>query len=118
MDDRNSTNDTTNNNTGDKIDTGTHGASYMGADNAPDTNTNLDSTVPGGPQTGADRAAAGDVTDQHAQQSLADGMAATPDPARQTDNSGMLQPGLTTRDEAADGADVIGQSGNDRQGDR
>ncbi|WP_027461491.1 hypothetical protein [Deinococcus murrayi] len=97
-----------------KTDPGTHGASYMGADSTPDTNTNLDPSAPGGPQTAADREAAGEVTEQHAQGGLAGGLAATPDPTRQNDNSGMLQPGLTARDEDADGADIIGQSGNDR----
>ncbi|MCP2015127.1 hypothetical protein L1280_002288 [Deinococcus sp. HSC-46F16] len=101
-----------------KTDTGTHGASYMGADSAPDTNTNLDPSVAGGPQTGADREAAEDVADQYAQGSLSGGLAATPDPTRQNDNSGMLQPGLTPRDEDADGADVIGQSGDDRNDER
>lgn len=79
-------------------------ASYMGATpESPDANTNLDPNLSTGPQTAADRAAMRTV---HEQGTEAGGM---PDPARQSDNSGMVRPTGDTGD-----ADIIGASGNDR----
>lgn len=90
-------------NSGDSSD----GASYMGSTpEAPDANTNLDPNLTTGPQTEADRAAMQTV---HEQGTEAGGM---PDPARQSDNSGMASPTGDTAD-----ADIIGASGNDRNED-
>ena len=72
-------------------------------------NTNLSPDVQGGAATGADRAAADEITGQHAGGSLPDALAAQSDAARQTDNSGMLRP--QGDDE---GSAVIGQSGEAR----
>lgn len=86
--------------------------SYMGAgDNAPDANTNLDPSLPGGAATGADREATQDIHDQHAGSGQAsavpvDGQS---DPARQMDNSGMTSPTGEGQD-----AEIIGASGDDR----
>ena len=89
-------------------------ASYMGATpDAPDTNTNLDASVPGGPLTGADQQATQAIEDQHAQEGLPAGVQGQSDPARQMDNSGLLRPSGE-----GDGADIIGASGTDRNGER
>ncbi|SMB96003.1 hypothetical protein [Deinococcus hopiensis] len=84
------------------------GASYMGATpESPDANTNLDSNLATGPQTAVDRAAMQTIHGQGTE------TGAMPDPARQSDNSGMVRPTGDTED-----ADIIGASGNDRNGDR
>lgn len=81
-------------------------ASYMGATpEAPDTNTNLDSAVPGGPATAADQQATDTIEEQHGE----GGGQTPPDPARQMDNSGLLNP-----TGQGDGASIIGASGDDR----
>jgi len=81
-------------------------ASYMGATpEAPDTNTNLDADVPGGPVTQADQQATDTIEEQHGE-----GSGQTPpDPAKQMDNSGLLVPSGE-----GDGASIIGASGDDR----
>lgn len=89
------------------------GASYMGATpESPDANTNLDPSLTTGPQTAADRDAMQTVHDQGTE---AGGMpdAALPDPMRQNDNSGMLNPTGEGED-----ASIIGASGNDRNDER
>lgn len=89
-------------------------ASYMGATpDAPDTNTNLSPAVQGGPVTDADQQATQTVEDQHAEGGLPAALEDQPDPARQMDNSGMLDP-----TGEGDGADIIGASGDDRNEDR
>ncbi|MBB5235718.1 hypothetical protein [Deinococcus budaensis] len=90
-------------------------ASYMGATpEAPDTNTNLDAAVPGGPATPADRQATDTIEEQHADGGLPGAVEGQSDPARQMDNSGMLRP-----TGEGDGAAIIGASGDDRNdGDR
>lgn len=89
-------------------------ASYMGATpDAPDTNTNLDPGVQGGPATEADRQATQEVQDHHTGGGLPAAAGEQSDPARQMDNSGMLNPAGE-----GDGADIIGASGDDRNGDR
>jgi len=94
--------------TGDNSGNPSDGASYMGSTpEAPDANTNLDPSLTTGPQTGADQAAMRTI---HEQGTEAGGM---PDPARQSDNSGMVSPTGDTGD-----ADIIGASGNDRQSER
>jgi len=72
-------------------------------------NTNLSPDVQGGAATGADRAAADEITGQHAGGSLPDALAAQSDAARQTDNSGLLRP-----QDDDEGSAVIGQSGEAR----
>jgi hypothetical protein len=72
-------------------------------------NTNLSPDLQGGAASGGDRAATGEITEQHAAGSLPDALAAQSDAARQTDNSGLLRP--QGDDE---GSDVIGQSGEAR----
>ncbi|EYB69354.1 hypothetical protein DEIPH_ctg008orf0077 [Deinococcus phoenicis] len=89
-------------------------ASYMGGEGqTPDANTNLDPNLQGG-STGADRQAARTIEQQHTQRGgLPAGLDAQSDPARQMDNSGMLDPkGEGAR--ADDGAEIIGESGDDR----
>ncbi|WP_102125593.1 hypothetical protein [Deinococcus planocerae] len=86
--------------------------SYMGAgDNAPDANTNLDASMPGGPATQADQNATETIEDQHQGSGQSGALPADgqSDPARQMDNSGMVNPTGEGRD-----ADIIGASGNDR----
>ena len=90
--------------------------SYMGAgDNAPDANTNLDPSLPGGPATEADRNATEAVEDSHAGsgQSGALPEGGQSDPARQMDNSGMVSPSGEGQD-----AEIIGASGDDRNENR
>lgn len=85
-------------------------ASYMGATPAaPDANTNLNADLPTGPQTDADRQAAGEVRAQHADRGLPAGTQDQQDSARQMDNSGLLGPDGTGPD-----ADRMGASGEDR----
>ncbi|BDP43122.1 hypothetical protein DAETH_30910 [Deinococcus aetherius] len=90
--------------------------SYMGAgDNAPDANTNLDPSLPGGPATQADRNATQAVEDRYAGSGQSGALPADgqSDPARQMDNSGMLSPGGEGHE-----ADIIGASGDDRNENR
>ena len=85
-------------------------ASYMGATpEAPDTNTNLDADVPGGPATAADQQATDTIEEQHAEGGLPGAARDQSDPAKQMDNSGMLSP-----TGEGDGASIIGASGDDR----
>ncbi|MFB9990714.1 hypothetical protein ACFFLM_01750 [Deinococcus oregonensis] len=81
--------------------TSTHGA-----------NTNLDPSMQGGAGTAADKAATQDAVEQHQQQGLPTGIAGQSDPAKQMDNSGMLNP----TGEGSD-ADQMGASGVDRNSD-
>ncbi|GAA5535120.1 hypothetical protein [Deinococcus aluminii] len=85
-------------------------ASYMGAGgDTPDANTNLDPSLQGG-TTRADRQATRHIEQQHAETGgLPSGLEDLPDPARQMDNSGMLNPTGEGRD-----ANIIGASGEDR----
>lgn len=92
--------------------------SYMGAgDNAPDANSNLDPSMPGGPTTEADRNATADIQNQYADSGEAGDVPGVPgaqsDPARQMDNSGMVSPTGEGQD-----SDIIGASGNDRNENR
>ncbi|UQN07312.1 hypothetical protein [Deinococcus sp. QL22] len=93
-----STPETMENHTGNA--TSTHGA-----------NTNLDPSMQGGAGTAADAAATENVVEQH-QQGLPTGIAGQSDPAKQMDNSGMLNP----TGEGSD-ADQMGASGVDRNSD-
>lgn len=89
-------------------------ASYMGATpDAPDTNTNLDAGVQGGPVTDSDQQATQDIEEQHAEGGLPGAVRDQSDPAKQMDNSGMLNPAGE-----GDGASIIGASGDDRNADR
>lgn len=90
-------------------------ASYMGATpDQPDTNTNLSPDQPGGPVTPADRRATRAIENQHAEpEGLPAGVEDQSDPAKQMDNSGLLDPEGT-----GPGADVMGASGEDRNEDR
>ena len=90
--------------------------SYMGGSgDQPDITTNLDPDVPGGPTTAADRAATEAATDGYegSGQSGAIPTDNQSDPARQMDNSGMLNPSGEGQD-----ADIIGASGDDRNENR
>lgn len=90
------------------------GASYMGATgDTPDANTNLDPDMQGG-ESGADRRATGDIHDRHTEsRGLGSGENGQSDPARQMDNSGMLNPMGEGED-----SDIIGASGDDRNAER
>lgn len=94
-----STPETMENHTGNA--TSTHGA-----------NTNLDSSMQGGAGTAADAAATQDAVEQHQQQGLPNAIEGQSDPAKQMDNSGMLNP----TGEGSD-ADQMGASGVDRNSD-
>lgn len=90
------------------------GASYMGATgDAPDANTNLDPDMQGG-ESGADRQATNSIEDRHTEsRGLGSGENEQSDPARQMDNSGMVD----TTGQGED-SDIIGASGDDRNAER
>ncbi|MFC4639083.1 hypothetical protein [Deinococcus hohokamensis] len=73
-------------------------------------NTNLDPTLQGGPATAADQAATQTITQQSAQPGgLPSGIEEQSDPAKQMDNSGLLNPSGEGED-----AEIMGASGLDR----
>ncbi|MFC4427812.1 hypothetical protein [Deinococcus navajonensis] len=89
----------------------THSGSATASQGA---NTNLDANLQGGPATAADQAATQTITDQSAQPGgLPSGIEEQSDPAKQMDNSGMLNPNGEGQD-----ADIMGASGLDRNNDR
>lgn len=89
-------------------------ASYMGAEgDTPDANTNLDASLQGATSR-ADQQATRNIEQQHTEtDGLPAGLGAQSDPAKQMDNSGLLDPTGEGRD-----ADIIGASGEDRNEER